>query len=105
MPSFEVTSSTQLNSRIVPNAVYLESLAVLPAYRRHGVALELLNWLISQTKDRFVHDIALHVHVDNTEALEWYKKKGFVQLPDIVKNYYLQQGLPNPDAYILTLKV
>lgn len=105
MPTFEVSASGQINSKIVPNAVYIESLAVLPAYRGHGVASQLLNWLISETKERFVHEIALHVHVDNKEALEWYKKKGFVQLEEVVKDYYKQQGLTNPDAFILTLSV
>lgn len=105
VPTFEVATSTQVNSKIVPNAVYLESLAVLAAYRGQGVGLALLDWLISQTKEHFVHEIALHVHVENTEALEWYKKKGFTQLPDVIKDYYKQQELTNPDAYILTMTV
>lgn len=104
-PTFEVSTSGQINSKIVPNAVYIESLAVLPAYRGHGVASLLLDWLIAETKERFVHEIALHVHIDNTESLEWYKKKGFVQQGEVVKDYYKQQGLANPDAYVLTLSV
>ncbi|RKP30669.1 acyl-CoA N-acyltransferase [Metschnikowia bicuspidata] len=105
IPSFEVSVATQVNSKIVPNGVYLESLAVLPSYRGYGVGSALLDWLIAKAKERFVHDIVLHVHVDNAQAIEWYKKKGFEQLPDVIKDYYKQQGLLNPDACFLTLKI
>lgn len=105
IPTFEVSSATRVNSKLVPNAMYLESLAVLPAYRGHGVGSMLLEWLIKRATELFVHQIALHLHVSNTEALAWYMRKGFVQQNDIAKNYYKQQGIENPDAYILTLAV
>lgn len=105
LPSFEVSSSSQLSSKIIPNAVYIESLAVLKAYRGHHVATELLNWLIEESKQKFIHQVILHVHGDNTEAIEWYKKKGFTQVGEIVKDYYKQQGLENPDAIMLSLSI
>lgn len=106
IPSFEVATSILMNTKlkIVHDALYIESLAVLPAYRGKGVGSKLLEWIIKQTKERFVHEIALHVHVDNKEAIEWYKKKGFQQ-QEVVKDYYKQQELPNPDAYIFKMTV
>ncbi|SGZ56328.1 CIC11C00000001845 [Sungouiella intermedia] len=104
IPTFEVASAVQLNSKIIPNAVYLESLSVLEAYRALGIGSKLLNWAIEEAKLRFVHEIVLHVHVDNTAAIEWYKKKGFSQVGEKVVNYYKEQGLENPDAVILSLK-
>lgn len=103
IPSFEVSSSVQLNSKIIPNAVYLESLSVLKAYRGLGIGSRLLEWAIEEAKLKFVHELVLHVHVDNTDAIDWYKKKGFKEIGEKVFDYYKQQGLTNPDAVILSL--
>ncbi|GEQ68384.1 hypothetical protein JCM33374_g2052 [Metschnikowia sp. JCM 33374] len=103
LPTFEVATTSNMNSKIVMNALYLESLAVLKAYRNQGVGNELLQWIIAEAKQRFVHEIYLHVHVKNDEAIQWYKKKGFVQSEEIVKDYYKEQGLSDPDAAILSI--
>lgn len=103
LPTFEVAATSNMNTKIVMNAIYLESLAVLKAYRHQGVGSELLQWLISEAKERFVHEIFLHVHVKNEDAIAWYKKKGFVQKDEVVKDYYKQQGLADPDALILSI--
>lgn len=104
VPSFEAATAPPPNN-IVPNTVYVESVAVLEAYRGQGVATKLFDWLVGEAEQRFVHLIMLHVHVDNTAAIEWYKKRGFVQGEEVVANYYQQQGLANPDAVTLTLEV
>lgn len=101
--SFETSTSNQLVEKSIPNAIYIESLAVLEAYRKHGIATKLLDWLVAVTKEKFVHQIVLHAHVDETAAIEWYKKRGFVQAPEVIKDYYKQQGLPHPDAVVLSL--
>lgn len=103
IPNFEVSSARQVNSKIIPNAVYLESLSVLKAYRGLGIGSKLLAWVIEEAKLKFVHEVVLHVHVDNTEVIEWYKKKGFKQVGEKVVDYYKQQGLTNPDALVLSL--
>lgn len=102
--SHSLSQQAQLNSKIVPNAVYLESLAVLKAYQHLGIGSKLLDYLIKATKDKFIHEIVLHVHVDNNEAIDWYSKKGFTR-GEVVKDYYKEQGLENPDAIIFTLTV
>lgn len=88
----------------VPLAVYLELLAVLPAYQHQGIGLKLLQYFEEQTKEKFIHKIILHVHVDNTEAQKWYETRGFVK-GDMVADYYKEQGLEHPDAYIYTKEV
>lgn len=103
IPSFEVSSSAQMNSKIVPNAVYLESLSVLEAYRELGIGSRLLDWAVEEAKLRFVHQIVLHVHVANTRAISWYEKKGFKLVGEPVIGYYKQQGLESPDAVTLAL--
>ncbi|KAK6204962.1 acyl-CoA N-acyltransferase [Scheffersomyces amazonensis] len=103
--SYENMQQQQINSKIIPNAIYIESLAVLKAYRGLGIGKKLLQFIIEQSKTRFVHEILLHVHVDNTESIEWYEKQGFTKSQDIIKDYYKAQGLENPDAYILSLTV
>lgn len=103
VPTFEFATKANMNTKIVMNALYIESFAVLKAYRSQGVGSRLLEWVISEAKERFVHEAFLHVHVKNEEAIAWYKKKGFVQKDDIVKDYYKEQNLPEPDAVILSI--
>lgn len=102
--SYEDSQQQQLPSDAVPNAVYLESFAVLEAYRNLGIGAKLLEYVIEETKRRFMHEILLHVHVENSEVIEWYSKHGFVKNDD-VKDYYKEQGLSNPDAVVLSIKV
>ncbi|KAF3993138.1 hypothetical protein FT663_00962 [Candidozyma haemuli var. vulneris] len=105
IPSFESANTSQLPSKSIPNAIYVESLSVLEAYRNLGIGSKLLEWIIEQAKEKFIHEIFLHVHAVNTTAIEWYEKKGFKKSPEVVKDYYKQQGLNEPDAVLLTLTV
>lgn len=105
IPSFESANTSQLPSNSIPNAIYIESFSVLEAYRQLGIGSKLLEWIIEQAKEKFIHEIFLHVHVVNTKAIEWYEKKGFKRSSDVVKDYYKQQGLTEPDAVVLTLSV
>lgn len=105
IPSFEIANFTQLSSKIIPNAVYLESFSVLEAYRGLGIGSKLLAWVIEEAKLKFVHEVMLHVHIENTDAIDWYKKKGFKQIGETVPNYYKEQGLENPDAVILSITI
>lgn len=84
--------------------VYLDTIAVLPAYRNLGIAKKLLQWLVEQCGQGYIHEIQCHVWVDNSQAIAWYEKNGFVK-GQVVKDYYKQHGFSNPDAYIFTLAV
>ncbi|KAI5948915.1 NAT5 [Candida theae] len=98
----EAVNSTVLQK--TPNCVYIESFAVLEKYRNLGIGSKLLSWVIEETKNRYIHEIVVHVQVTNEKAINWYLKKGF-EKQDLVKDYYKEQGLESPDAYILTLSV
>lgn len=98
----EALNSTTLQK--TPNCIYIESFAVLEKYRNLGIGSELLAWVINETKNRFIHEIVVHVQASNEKVINWYIKKGF-EKRDLVKDYYKEQGLETPDAYILTLLV
>ncbi|KAF6066967.1 Acetyltransferase (GNAT) family protein [Candida albicans] len=100
---FVNNKSSQVLSK-TPNTVYIESFAVLEAYRGLGIGKKLLNYLIEETKKRFIHEIIIHVSVANHEAISWYKKQGFSQ-GELVTDYYKDQGLESPEAYIFTIAV
>lgn len=104
LKDFELITSQKLTPKMIPNMVYLETLSVLPKYRHLGIGKRLLSHLIEETKNKFIHEIVLHVHIDNKDALEWYKKHDFVE-KDLIKDYYKNQNLLNPDAYVLSLKI
>ncbi|KAI3405991.2 NAT5 [Candida oxycetoniae] len=102
--SFEEEISNSNVLKKTPNCVYIESFAVLPNYRHYGIGSKLLEWLIEQTKKRFVHEIIIHVQTCNESALEWYTKKGF-EKGELVKDYYKNQELDSPDAFVMKLRV
>lgn len=103
--TYETTQQHKTGPSIIPNAVYIESFAVLKAYRNLGIGKKLLAYVIEETKKKFIHEITLHIHVENVFAQEWYEKQGFIKEETLVKDYYKEQGLPNPDAYVFTINV
>ncbi|ABN68677.2 peptide N-acetyl transferase [Scheffersomyces stipitis CBS 6054] len=103
--TYENMQQQQINAKIVPNAVYVESFAVLEAYRGLGIGERLLKFLEEETKKKFIHEIVFHVHIDNTAAVEWYEKHGFAKSEEVLKDYYKDQGLSNPDAFILSKSI
>lgn len=98
------TQLVQVAANAVPNAMYVESLAVLPAYQHLGIGCKLLEYVVEETKKRFIHEVFLHVQASNAQAIEWYKKRGF-EVGDVVADYYGDQKLENPDAIVLRMKV
>lgn len=82
----------------LPNAVYIELLAVLAAYRNLGIGLKLLEWVESAAKERFIHEILLHVQKD-AETVGWYEKAGYTPT-ETVEGYY-EGHLENPAALLM----
>lgn len=103
LPAFEAIQHLSLADKI-PNAVYIESLAVLSAYRGLGIGSKLLGFVETQAREKFIHSIVAHVHVDNAHAIEWYIRKGFTK-GDLVSGYYKDQGLEHPDAFVMTKEI
>ncbi len=65
----------------------LESIAVGPRYRGHGVAQALLNATVAQLRLKGASALRLMVSTANTPALRFYRQYGFVRTR-LVKRYY-----------------
>ena len=69
---------------------HLDLLAVAPAYRRMGVARQLLEWLEKCAVVAGIFDIALEVRAGNEGAQRFYKRMGYRARTDL-PGYY--QGI------------
>jgi len=56
---------------------YISVLAVLPTYRRQGIASALIKTAIQYLRSLGVSAVRVDVHVTNTPAIQAYKKLGF----------------------------
>lgn len=66
---------------------HIVSLAVLPTWRRKGIASQLVEELYNIFREGGKKRVKLEVRVSNTSAIELYEKLGF-EKQKIVKNYY-----------------
>ncbi|KAJ1677435.1 hypothetical protein EV182_006185 [Spiromyces aspiralis] len=79
--------------------LYLMTLGVLAPYRNVGIGSYLLDWVIQQARgDSSIGRVVLHVHTENTEALQFYSHRKF-RCIKTVKDYY--RNLDPPNAYLL----
>ncbi|MEM2518912.1 MAG: GNAT family N-acetyltransferase, partial [Nitrososphaerota archaeon] len=73
------------------------SIAVLPEYRRAGIATALMEKAMEALKNVYgCSEIFLEVRVSNTPAINLYEKLGFIKI-ERIKNYYLD----GEDAYLM----
>ena len=81
------TSPTSTTSQ---ETLYIQTLATLAPYRSLGVATALLDAVITTAIRKYEHVTSVYAHVweANTDALEWYEKKGFEVEKGIVEGYY-----------------
>ena len=81
--------------------LYIVTLGCLPNYRRLGIGSAMLqhvlNFATTEAAGSF-DAIYLHVHVDNHEAIDFYRKFQF-EIAETKPNYY--RRMAKPDAYIL----
>jgi ribosomal protein S18 acetylase RimI-like enzyme len=63
-----------------PTAAYIWTIEVLPAFRRMGVARELMLRVEESARDAGCAAIELHVAARNMDALALYEGAGFVQV-------------------------
>ena len=75
---------------------YIQNLAVLPEYRKKGIAFSLLKKLLESSKN--LKFITLEVRQSNTSAINLYKKLGFSTV-GVRKNFYRS---PTENADIMT---
>jgi len=75
--------------------VYIMTLGVLSPFRGVGVGGKLIEWLLNggdrrgkDGREWEVVEVYAHVWEANEEALEWYRKRGFVVGENVVHGYY-----------------
>lgn len=83
---------------VLPDAEIL-NLAVLPEYRRRGLADELFDACLAYCNEVRAEMLFLEVRASNTPAVSLYEKKGFVTVGRR-KNYY---RYPKEDALVMRL--
>ena len=86
-----------VGSQSVLGEADMMNIAVLPEYRRQGVAEELVKSLISRLSAMDVHSLTLEVRASNDAAIALYEKLGFVQVGRRPRYY----SNPKEDALIL----
>jgi [ribosomal protein S18]-alanine N-acetyltransferase len=65
--------------RSVQETIDCISLAVFPYLRSKGIARKLYEAILDLAKREAITYLTLQVRPSNTEALEWYKRLGFVE--------------------------
>lgn len=90
------------------SSIYIQSLALLSPYRRHGLASAALDAIIESlvalpSTEFPITSLYAHVWTENTDALEWYKARGFSQELSVIEGYYSR--LKPGSAWILRRSV
>ncbi len=76
---------------------HIVSLAVLPEYRRRGIATKLLEAALRTLRDEYgAREVYLEVRVSNEPAINLYKKMGF-RIIHVIPRYYAD----GEDAYLM----
>ena len=91
------TLAGYVGSQTVMGETDMMNIAVSPAFRRQGIARELIQALIRELKERESHSLTLEVRASNAPALALYESLGFSQVgrrPGYYRN-------PKEDALIL----
>lgn len=79
----------------------ITNVAVLPEYKRQGIATVLLDETVKLAGERGITHIFLEVRRSNEPALGLYRSRGFKEL-GIRKDFYDD---PKEDAYVLELEL
>ncbi len=80
---------------------HIVSIAVLPQFRRRGIATKLMEEALKRLKEIYgVKEVYLEVRVSNLPAIKLYEKLGFVKVRRI-KYYYLD----GEDAWLMAKEV
>ena len=79
----------------------IESLAVSPSWRRHGIARRLCRDLLGWALARGARHASLEVRASNTAARTLYESLGFHEVA-VRRSYYRD---PEEDAFVMTTKL
>lgn len=87
-----------LSMQTVVDEGYLNNIAVLPDFRRQGIALALMRAAIEQGRQRKLSFLTLEVRAHNQPAQKLYERLGFDRV-GLRRNYYSD---PTEDAVLMT---
>ncbi len=87
-----------MGMHIVLDECYIANVAVLPTYRRQGIAQKLLTNALLKAESEGCSFISLEVRVSNSGAIGLYEKNGFEKMGER-KNFYQS---PTENALIMT---
>ncbi|KAG9157180.1 hypothetical protein Leryth_004849 [Lithospermum erythrorhizon] len=79
--------------------VYIMTLGVLAPYRGLGIGTKLLTHVPDLCAKQKIGEIYLHVHTNNEDAINFYKKFGF-DITETIPNYYTK--ITPHDCYVVT---
>ncbi len=85
-----------VGSQLVPPESDMMNLAVLPVFRRQGVARQLVSTLLAELKRQGITSLTLEVRASNVPAIKLYEALGFCLIGKR-PNYY---KAPKEDAMI-----
>jgi len=99
------------NRKIIGFSLFLEcnkildlySIFISPEYRNRGVASSMINNALIYCKANSIDKITLEVNEKNTKAINFYKKKNFINIGRR-RNYYELSGI-SYDAILMEIKV
>jgi len=92
--------SAYIFSRKTGSELHIINMAVAPSFRRQGLGVRLLSFLLQKARDRDATWAHLEVRKDNLGAIRLYKKEGFVIIETIPR--YYEDG---SDAYRMTMDI
>ncbi|MGO1345916.1 MAG: ribosomal protein S18-alanine N-acetyltransferase [Bifidobacterium psychraerophilum] len=79
----------------------LMTIGVAKRWQRRGIAIHLLEYLLSQAHQQGARRMLLEVRVDNEAAISMYARLGFLRI-GLRKRYYQPEGV---DAYTMSLDI
>ena len=85
----------------VIDEAFITNIAVMPEFRRKGMASVILESIISYCRKSDIKRIMLEVRVSNEGAVSLYRKFGFA-VDGISKNHY---SAPSEDAFLMSLTI
>ena len=90
--------------RTVFEEMQVGNVAVLPQYRRQGIAKNLVNFALALAKQKGCQVAELEVNTANVNAVALYQSCGF-SVVATRKNYYPKSSFASKDAYLMTTTI
>lgn len=85
------------------NSLHINDIAVFPEYQKLGLGKELVNFVVEEAQRRNFEYVSLYVWADNVNAVEFYRKMGFVisKTADVRRHKFL----PHDQSHLMLRKI